>query len=77
MAASTGRSFKVPGAGELDFRDVEGFDADSAVVLSIGPGDARRASIAPGMAAGPGSLVLQNTDPRAFFDCMAFDGQQG
>ncbi len=67
---------KVPGAGELDFRDVEGFDADSAVVLSIGPGEASRVY----RTADGGRtwiLALQNRDPRAFFDCMAFDGQRG
>src|SRR5690606_35242499 len=31
------QAMRVPGAEALDFRDVEGFDADTAVVLSIGP----------------------------------------
>jgi photosystem II stability/assembly factor-like uncharacterized protein len=67
---------RVPGAGELDFRDVEGFDADNAVVLSIGPGEASRVY----RTADGGRtwiLALQNKDPRAFFDCMAFDGERG
>lgn len=67
---------KVPGAGALDFRDIEGFDADSAVVLSIGPGEASRVY----RTADGGRtwiLALQNTDPRAFFDCMVFDGARG
>ena len=67
---------RVPGAEALDFRDVEGFDADTAVVLSIGPGaDSRVYRTQDGGA--HWTLALQNTDPRAFFDCMAFDGDRG
>ena len=66
----------VPGAQALDFRDVEGFDADTALVLSIGPGDASRI-YRTGDGGKTWTLALQNTDPRAFFDCMAFDGQRG
>jgi photosystem II stability/assembly factor-like uncharacterized protein len=66
----------VPGAEKLDFRDVEGFDADTAVVLSIGPGaDSRVYRTDDGGRSW--TLALQNTDPRAFFDCMAFDGERG
>ena len=67
---------KVPGAGELDFRDVEGFDADTAVVLSIGPGEASRV-YRTGDGGKTWQLTLQNRDPRAFFDCMAFEGERG
>lgn len=66
----------VPGAGELDFRDIQGFDADRAVVLSIGPGEASRVY----RTADGGRnwiLVLQNRDPEAFLDCMAFEGDHG
>jgi photosystem II stability/assembly factor-like uncharacterized protein len=66
----------VPGAGELDFRDVEAFDAQTAVVLSIGPGEASRVYRTDDGGA-HWMLVLQNRDPRAFFDCMAFDGAHG
>jgi photosystem II stability/assembly factor-like uncharacterized protein len=70
------QAMHVPGAGKLDFRDVEGFDADTAVVLSIGPGaDSRVYRTTDGGA--HWQLALQNTDDRAFFDCMAFDGQRG
>ncbi len=70
------QAMKVPGAAELDFRDVEGFDADTAVVLSIGPGEASR--IYRTEDGGKSwKLALQNKDPRAFFDCMAFDGERG
>jgi photosystem II stability/assembly factor-like uncharacterized protein len=66
----------VPGAEELDFRDIEAFDADVAVALSIGPGEASRVyrTVDGGK---HWQLALQNRDPRAFFDCMAFEGQRG
>lgn len=70
------QAMRVPGAEKLDFRDVEGFDADTAVVLSIGPGpDSRVYRTADG--GRTWTLALQNADPRAFFDCMAFDGRRG
>lgn len=66
----------VPGAHELDFRDIEAFDADTAIVLAIGPGESSRVyRTADG--GGTWQRVLQNRDPRAFFDCMVFDGQRG
>jgi photosystem II stability/assembly factor-like uncharacterized protein len=68
--------FKVPGAKELDFRDVEGFDAERAVVLSIGPGELSRVYRTDD-GGKTWKLALQNEDPRAFFDCMAFDGERG
>ena len=73
---ATWQAVGVPGAKELDFRDVEGFDAETAVVLSIGPGQASRVyrTVDGGKS---WVLVLQNTDERAFLDCMAFDGQRG
>lgn len=70
------QTIKVPDAGELDFRDVEGFDADTAVVLSIGPGEASRV-YRTGDGGKSWKLTLQNTDSRAFFDCMAFEGDKG
>ncbi len=70
------QAIRVPGAEKLDFRDVEGFDADRAVVLSIGPGaDSRVYRTDDGGRSW--QLALQNADPRAFFDCMAFDGERG
>jgi photosystem II stability/assembly factor-like uncharacterized protein len=67
---------KVPDAGALDFRDVEGFDADTAVVLSIGPGEASRVYRTED-GGRSWTLALQNRDARAFFDCMAFEGERG
>lgn len=70
------QAIKVPGANELDFRDVEGFDAENAVVLSIGPGEASRVYRTED-GGKRWKLTLQNEDPRAFFDCMAFEGDKG
>lgn len=66
----------VPGAGELDFRDIEAFDAATAVVLGIGSGEASRVYRTED-GGNTWRLALQNHDPRAFFDCMAFDGERG
>jgi photosystem II stability/assembly factor-like uncharacterized protein len=55
----------------LDFRDVEAWDADHAVALSIGPG----AASAIYVTADGGkhwTLGFQNADANAFYDCEAF-----
>ncbi|MFF7177799.1 WD40/YVTN/BNR-like repeat-containing protein [Streptomyces sp. NPDC008121] len=69
-----GRSWRAvspPGAGELEFRDVEAFDARRAVVLAIGEGEASRVfRTEDGGASWTESF--RNTDPRAFYDCMTF-----
>src|SRR5690606_25118874 len=70
------RRIGVPGANELDFRDVEGFDARTAVVLAIGPGEASRVYRTED-GGGHWQLALHNRDPRAFFDCMVFEGERG
>lgn len=70
------QAMHVPDAQALDFRDIEGFDADTAVVLSIGPGDASRI-YRTGDGGKTWTLALRNADTGAFFDCMAFDGQRG
>jgi len=62
---------QVPGAEALDFRDVEAFSADLAYLLSAGPGDQSR--IYKTTDAGKSwTLQFTNTDPKGFFDCMAF-----
>ncbi len=66
----------VEGAQVLDFRDVEGFSADVAVVLSIGPGEASRVYHTED-GGQSWTLALQNADARGFFDCMAFEGERG
>ncbi|UHQ21024.1 hypothetical protein LVB87_07815 [Lysobacter sp. KIS68-7] len=66
----------VPDAKSLDFRDIEGFDADTAVVLSIGPGEASRVYRTED-GGKTWALTLKNDDERAFFDCMVFEGDKG
>jgi photosystem II stability/assembly factor-like uncharacterized protein len=67
----------VPGAEQLDFRDVEAFDANTAYLLSIGKGAASR--IYKTTDGGrQWMLQFQNTTPDAFFDALAFwDAQRG
>lgn len=75
-AGKTWSVFKVPGAEKLDFRDVEGFSADEAVILSIGPGeDSRVYRTSDG--GQTWLLALQNRNPKAFFDCLDFHGREG
>jgi photosystem II stability/assembly factor-like uncharacterized protein len=60
-----------PGTQDLQFRDIEAFDADHAVILSIGPGgDSRIYVTADG--GQTWALTFVNPDPNAFFDCMTF-----
>ena len=72
-AGKTWSVFKVPGAEKLDFRDVEGFSADEAVILSIGPGEDSRV-YRTSDAGRTWVLALRNTNPKAFFDCFDFGG---
>ena len=61
----------VPGAGELDFRDIDAFSDRVAYVLSIGNGEASRIyKTTDGGASW--TLQLANTDPKIFLDAMAF-----
>jgi len=67
----TWRAHVVEGAAELQFRDVHAVDADTAYLLSAGPGKASRIyETADGGRSW--SLQFVNDDPDAFFDCMDF-----
>ncbi|HLM54671.1 MAG TPA: hypothetical protein VK422_00985 [Pyrinomonadaceae bacterium] len=69
-----GRTWKagvVAGAEEMDFRDVDAFDAETAYLLSIGPGDRSRIYKTTD-GGGTWELQFKNTRPEAFFDAMAF-----
>ena len=61
----------VPGAEGLDFRDLHAFDATSAVLLSIGPGEKSRIYRTSD---GGASWALAHTvrDPAGFLDALAF-----
>lgn len=56
---------------DLQFRDIEAFDAFNAVILAIGPGEASRVYRTTD---GGTTWVetFRNTDENAFYDCMAF-----
>ncbi|WP_376788352.1 WD40/YVTN/BNR-like repeat-containing protein [Streptomyces sp. A144] len=68
---ATWRNVSPPGAGELQFRDVEAFDARRAVVLAIGEGEASRIYRTDDGGA-TWTESFRNTDPRAFYDCLTF-----
>lgn len=64
-------------AAELEFRDVEAFDARRAVVLAIGEGEASRL-LRTEDGGRSWTESFRNTDPRAFYDCVAFfDSRNG
>ena len=68
---ATWRAAVVPGASQLDFRDVQAIDANTAYLLSIGPGDQSR--IYKTTNGGHGwTLQFTNHNPKAFFDAFAF-----
>ncbi|WP_285747844.1 YCF48-related protein [Lentzea sp. NBRC 105346] len=65
------QSVAPPDTQTLDFRDIEAFDRDTAVALSIGEGEASRI-----YRTNDGGRTwresFRNTDPKAFYDCVAF-----
>jgi photosystem II stability/assembly factor-like uncharacterized protein len=68
---ATWQNVAPPGTGALLFRDVEAFDAQNAVILAIGPGDASRVYVTSN-GGQSWTLTFVNDDPNAFYDCMAF-----
>jgi photosystem II stability/assembly factor-like uncharacterized protein len=74
---ATWRAGKVPGAETLDFRAIRAFDAQTAIVLSIGDGEKSR--VYKTMDSGATwKLLLTNPDPKGFFDGLAFwDARHG
>lgn len=62
---------KVPEADKLDFRDIEAFDENTVYILSIGDGENSRIykTIDGGKT---WKLQFKNTNPKAFFDALAF-----
>ncbi len=61
----------VPGAEELDFRDVDAFDGQAAYLMSAGPGEASRI-YKTSDGGETWELRLTNPSPRGFWDGMAF-----
>ena len=67
----------VPGADDLDFRDVEAFGDRTAYILAAGPGDKSRIYKTTD-AGSTWKLQFTNPDPKGFFDALAFwDEQHG
>lgn len=65
------RNVSPPGAAELQFRDIEAFDARRAVVLAIGEGEASRIYRTEDGGA-TWTESFRNTDAKAFYDCLTF-----
>ncbi|MGW0417866.1 WD40/YVTN/BNR-like repeat-containing protein [Streptomyces sp. NPDC003015] len=65
------RNVSPPGAAELQFRDIEAFDAHRAVVLAIGEGEASRVYRTEDGGA-TWTESFRNTDAKAFYDCLTF-----
>jgi len=74
---NTWENVSIPGAEQLDIRDVDAFDADVAYALSIGSGEASRIfKTIDGGQSWESQFV--NEEPSGFFDAMAFwDPQRG
>ncbi|MGH3131287.1 MAG: WD40/YVTN/BNR-like repeat-containing protein, partial [Gaiellaceae bacterium] len=70
-AGETWQQVSPPDTAALQFRDIEAFDADHAVILAIGPGDDSRVYVTSD-AGQHWTLTFVNDDPNAFYDCMAF-----
>ena len=67
----TWRAGVVPGAETLQFRDVQGVSDEVAYLLSIGSGaDSRIYKTIDGGASW--TMLFQNQEPSAFYDCFAF-----
>ena len=65
------KRIEVPDAADLDFRDVQAFSADSAVLMSAGPGPLSRIyTTSDGGASW--KLALKNEDENGFYDGIAF-----
>ncbi|MFF0189880.1 WD40/YVTN/BNR-like repeat-containing protein [Streptomyces sp. NPDC005244] len=65
------RDVSPAGAVDLEFRDVEAFDARRAVVLAIGEGEASRVFRTEDGGA-TWTESFRNTDAKAFYDCLTF-----
>src|SRR4051812_31754283 len=65
------RSVGPAAAAALEFRDIEAFDADHAVALSIGEADASRV-YATSDGGRSWTETFRNAEPAAFYDCLTF-----
>ena len=72
---TTWQNVSPPGAEALQFRDVEAFDANRAVILAIGTGEDSRVyrTVDGGKS---WTEAFRNTEPTAFYDCLDFNDQR-
>ncbi|MCE3265005.1 MAG: glycosyl hydrolase [Pseudoduganella sp.] len=74
---ATWRALTVPDAQAYDFRDIEAFDAHTAIVMGAGPGAASRMYRTRDGGA-TWQLLVVNREPEGFWDAMAFwDAKNG
>jgi photosystem II stability/assembly factor-like uncharacterized protein len=72
---ATWRAGVVPGAQDLEFRDVEGISERVAYLMAAGPGEASRIYKTEDGGA-TWTLQFENHNPSAFYDCFAFWDQK-
>ena len=74
---TTWQTGHVPDADKLDFRDIEAFSADHAILMSIGPGESSR--IYRTTDGGSNwTMTFKNPEAQGFFDAIAFwDAKRG
>ncbi|MFC4858373.1 WD40/YVTN/BNR-like repeat-containing protein [Actinophytocola glycyrrhizae] len=76
-AGRTWQQVGPPDTAALDFRDIEAFDANTAVALSIGEGESSRIYRTTD-AGRTWTETFRNTEPTAFYNCLAFwDSRNG
>jgi len=68
---ATWQQVSPPDTSTLQFRDIEAFDADNAVILAAGSGTDGRVYVTSD-GGRTWTLGFQNHDPNAFYDCMTF-----
>jgi photosystem II stability/assembly factor-like uncharacterized protein len=74
---ATWQQVSPPDTAALQFRDIEAFNAEDAVILSIGPAQESRIYVTSD-AGEHWTVTFVNDDPNAFYDCMTFlDGRHG
>lgn len=65
------QALQVPGADKIDFRDIQAFDADTAVAMGAGPGEASRL-VRTTDGGATWTPIATNGDADGFWDGMAF-----
>lgn len=74
----TWQSVAPPAPSDIQFRDIQAFDAKHAVILSIGNSTDEFRVYVTSNGGASWTQTFQNTDPNAFYDCMDFwDKQHG